>query len=67
MENDLPVGLANPARRALAAAGCLRLEQLAKHSKAEVKQMHGIGPKPLNLLRDTLQANGLGFAGNTQN
>jgi len=38
-ESDLPVNLANPARRALVEAGYWRLEQLTEISEAEVKQL----------------------------
>jgi hypothetical protein len=40
LANNLPIELAAPARRALAAAGYWRLEQLAKVSAAEIKQLH---------------------------
>ena len=60
-ESDLPLKLAVPARRALAGAGIVRLEQLAKLSEAEVKQLHGIGPKALDLLRRALAAKDLSF------
>ena len=61
-ESDLPIELAKPARRALIAAGYLRLEQLAKTNEAELKQLHGIGPKALNQLRRALSAKGLSLA-----
>ncbi len=61
-EGDLPKELAQPARRALAAAGIQRLEQLTKLSEAEVKQLHGIGPNALAQLRRALGAKGLAFA-----
>jgi HPt (histidine-containing phosphotransfer) domain-containing protein len=61
-ESDLPIELAQPARRALAAAGIQRLEQLARLSEDEVKQLHGIGPNALNQLRRALRARGLSFA-----
>ena len=60
-ESDLPLKLAAPARRALDRAGIVRLEQLAKLSEVEVKQLHGIGPKALALLRRALAAKGLSF------
>jgi hypothetical protein len=60
-ESDLPPGLAAPAQRALAAAGIKRLEQLAKLSESEVRQLHGIGPNALNQLRLALGAKGLSF------
>ena len=65
--SDLPIELAQPARRALAGAGIRRLEQLTKLSQAEVRQLHGMGPKALELLRRALRAKGLSFAGGKGN
>ena len=62
-ENDLPAGLSKPARRALAAAGYVRLEQLTKGSEAEVMKLHGMGPKALDQLRRALAARDQRFAG----
>ena len=62
-ESDLPAGLAQPALRALAGAGCTRLAQVAALNEREVKALHGIGPNALNLLRLALAAQGLSFAG----
>ncbi len=59
--SDLPK-LAQPAQRALAAAGIHRLEQLTKFSEGEIKQLHGIGPNALSELRRALRARGLSFA-----
>jgi hypothetical protein len=47
--SDLPIGLAKPARRALVEAGYWRLEQLT-----DLKRLHGVGPKALDLLRRAL-------------
>jgi hypothetical protein len=60
--SDLPDTLAAPARRALAGAGIARLEQLAKLTEAEVKQLHGIGPNAVEQLRRALRARRLSFA-----
>jgi hypothetical protein len=60
-ESDLPTGLAKPAQRALAAAGYLRLEQFTKLSEDDVLQLHGMGPKALELIRRALMAQGLSF------
>lgn len=60
-ESDLPTGLAKPAQRALASAGYWRLEQLSTVSEAELAQLHGIGPKAVDLLRYALQSKGLSF------
>jgi len=60
-ESELPPKLAAPARRALAGAGIVRLEQLVKFSEAEIAGLHGMGPKALALLRRALRAKGLSF------
>jgi hypothetical protein len=59
---DLPAGLSQPAQRALAGAGYRRLEQLTDVRESELRQLHGIGPKALDLLRRALAACGLTFA-----
>ncbi len=61
-DSDLPIELAAPAQRALAAAGIRRLEQLTRLSEAEFGQLHGIGPNALAQLRLALRAQGLSFA-----
>jgi hypothetical protein len=61
-ETDFPAGLAAPARRALAGAGYQTLTQLSRATEAEIKQLHGIGPNALKLLRAALKAKGLSFS-----
>lgn len=61
-ESGFPPGLASPARRALAAAGYERLEQLAGVRESELAGLHGMGPKALGQLREALAARGLTFA-----
>ena len=61
-ETDFPAGLSAPARRALAGAGYTRLEQLSRVSEAEIKRLHGMGPKGIRLLREALEVGGLTFA-----
>ena len=57
-----------PAMRALEAAGYSRLEQLTKVTEAELGQLHGMGPKALGILRETLKEKGLSFkAGDASN
>ncbi len=60
--NDFPPGLAQPALRALRAAGYTRLEQFTSITEAELLKLHGMGPKALGLIRSALQARGLSFA-----
>lgn len=61
-ESNFPAGLSAPARRALDGAGYVGLEQLTKVSEAELKKLHGMGPKAINLLRSALEEKGLSFA-----
>ncbi|MGZ9583657.1 hypothetical protein [Paenibacillus marinisediminis] len=61
-ENDLPHGLAKPALRALSNSGLSSLEQLSQIRESELKQLHGIGPKAVELLRQALAARGLKFS-----
>jgi hypothetical protein len=60
--DDLPADLPSPARRALAAAGYVRLEQLTQVSEAELGRLHGMGPRALGQLRRALAASGRSFA-----
>lgn len=62
LTSDFPNGLAQPAQRALAAAGYQSLKQLSKISEPELKQLHGIGPNAIDLLRRALEAKGWSFA-----
>lgn len=58
MDDDLPrVGA--PATRALAAAGVTRLDEVAAWSEAELLALHGIGPRAVRILKDTLAERGL--------
>jgi len=50
-----------PATRALAAAGYTTMKQLTKVTEAELGQLHGMGPKALGILRETLKAKGWSF------
>ena len=61
-QSDFPAGLSAPARRALDGAGYVHLEQLNRVSEAELKKLHGMGPKAINLLRSALEEKGLSFA-----
>ena len=67
LASDFPIKLAGPAQRALIGAGYTRLEQLTKISEAELRQLHGMGPKAIGQLRDALNAKGLSFPENQSN
>ena len=62
-ESDLPAELAAPARRALTTGGYTQLEQLTEISEAELKKLHGMGPKATGQPHCALGAKGLSFAG----
>ncbi|WP_328803884.1 helix-hairpin-helix domain-containing protein [Paenibacillus glycinis] len=61
--SDLPEGLSKPAQRALANAGLNSLAQLSGLSASEFKELHGIGPKAIELLSRALERKGLSFRG----
>lgn len=61
--SDFPNGLSQPALRALYDAGYRRVEQLAGVREADIKRLHGMGPKGVDLLRRALSERGLAFAG----
>lgn len=65
-DSDLPSGLSQPAVRALHAAGCDRLDAVARFSEAELLQLHGIGPNAIAKLRAALSERGLTFAQKTR-
>jgi uncharacterized protein YdhG (YjbR/CyaY superfamily) len=61
-KTDFPPTIGNPARNALEVAGYSKLRQLTKVTEAELSRLHGMGPKALGVLRETLEAKGLAFA-----
>ncbi len=62
-KSDLPEGLSQPALRALAGAGIFQLDQLTRVTGQELMQLHGLGPKGLEILRRALHEKGLSLAG----
>jgi hypothetical protein len=54
--------LAAPAQRAFTGAGYATLEQLAKINEAKIKELHGLGPNALRVLRAALEAHSMSFA-----
>jgi DNA-directed RNA polymerase alpha subunit len=59
---DFPPSIGQPATRALEVAGYNELAQLTKVTEAELLKLHGLGPRALGILRETLAAKGLSFA-----
>jgi hypothetical protein len=58
-DSGLPQSIGAPATRALTAAGYSRLGQLANVPAAELKKLHGVGPKALRLLQEALEQQGM--------
>jgi hypothetical protein len=56
---NFPKGVGAPATRALGAAGYTELKQLAGVPVAELKRLHGMGPKALRVLQEALEQQGL--------
>jgi hypothetical protein len=61
LRHDFPAGLAQPALRALSAAGFTRLDQLTKVKETDLLKLHGMGPKAIVLLHAALKARGRSF------
>jgi hypothetical protein len=59
--SDLPSDIGAPARRALLAAGLARIELIADVSEADLRRLHGVGPKAIERLRGALAAQGRSF------
>ncbi|MDV7989970.1 DNA-binding protein [Rhodococcus sp. IEGM 1374] len=55
---DFPKGTGNPASRAFRAAGYLCLDDLAGVPAAELKKLHGVGPKSLAVIQAALEQTG---------
>ena len=60
--NDLPIGLSQPAIRALTSAGLLTLSKLSTATEAQVASLHGMGPSGIKLLKEALRKKGLAFS-----
>jgi predicted flap endonuclease-1-like 5' DNA nuclease len=58
--SDLPP-IGDPARAALALAGITRLDQVTDVTERQLLALHGVGPKAIRILRETLAARGLAF------
>jgi hypothetical protein len=58
-DEGLPRNIGAPATRALTAAGYTELRQLAGVPVAELKKLHGVGPRALRLLQEALEQEGL--------
>lgn len=57
--HGFPPGLAQPALRALHGAGYTRLEHLTQITEADLRKLHGMGPKAIGLLKKALTELGM--------
>lgn len=53
---DLPKAIGKPATRALANAGITTLDQVAELTDAQLRALHGVGPKAVRILREASRA-----------
>lgn len=58
---DLPAGIGRPATSALVQIGVTTLEQVARMSRKELLDLHGVGPKAVRILEGVLAERGLSF------
>jgi hypothetical protein len=56
IKHNFPPGVAQPALRALAAAGYTNIDQLTKVRQADLLKLHGMGPKAIATLGAALKA-----------
>lgn len=58
---DLPTEIGKPATRALLSAGVFTMDDVAERSEASLAALHGVGPKALRILEQTLAETGRSF------
>ena len=61
VKDSLPVGLSQPALRALAAAGIKQLDHFTRVTEDRLLKLHGMGPKALDIINAALKKNGKSF------
>lgn len=66
IKDNFPSGVAQPALRALVAAGFTTLDQLAQVTEEQLAELHGMGPKAIKTLRAGLNEKGLDLKKNHQ-
>lgn len=61
IEDGFPPGVSRPALRALANAGYTRLDQLVNVSEADLRKLHGMGPKAIGIMAAEMKKRGMSF------
>lgn len=59
--SDLPSQIGKPATRALLSAGIVTLADVAARSEAELRALHGVGPRAVTILEAALAERGQAF------
>lgn len=59
--SGLPRGIGRPATRALLEVEIDTVEKVSQHSEKDLLALHGVGPKAVRILRETLAEQGLTF------
>lgn len=55
------IRIGQPAQNALEAAGIVTLTQLCNYSEKALLALHGVGPKAVRILKETLEKEGLSY------
>ena len=55
-DEPLPAAIGRPALRALTSAGIHSLGDVATRTDKQLASLHGVGPKAIRILRETLKA-----------
>jgi DNA-directed RNA polymerase alpha subunit len=58
--NSLPK-IGNPATNALANIGITKIQQLTNFTEKELLKIHGVGPKAVSILKETMKKEGISF------
>jgi hypothetical protein len=62
MTDDALPKIGAPATRALAGAGCTTLTEVTRFTEPELLALHGVGPRAIRILRETLAERGQSLA-----
>lgn len=62
LQKTLPRAVGMPATGAFAVAGYRHIDEFTKVHEKDLLKLHGVGPKAIKVLRETLAAQGKSFA-----
>lgn len=58
LDEPVPTAIGKPALRALASAGIMSLEDVARVSEEQLAALHGVGPRAIGILKAAVKARG---------